>query len=236
MALAIGGTLAVLFAACAQPLGADPSGSATAVQTARRTQNVPSRAPGPTLGQSQPPLDQPSMRPPTFSPPSPTLPPDPELLALIPESVAGVKLDRISGRASDIGEGGDMCFIVCPGELQETARNAGADPADVTFAIGYAEIEPDGGVVIRAYRFPGAESDLIDAWLEASGSSELFARTQITVEGRAVSLLQHAFGGVDETIYAFVKGKVLCLVVGLPVPLDPKKPTGIAAEALSLMT
>lgn len=211
-----------------------PSPGTAAVPTPRRTQNVPSRAPLPSVQPFPTFADPPTFPPETLATPRPTNPQDAALLALIPPTIGGHDLNRYTGRASDIGEGGDSCFAICPGELQDTARQAGADPEDVTWALGYAQLSSSTAVLVRAYRVPGATSSILQAWA-AVVLRDSYDTHRITIAGRRVTLVQGLFPGMNETVYAVVQDDVLFLVAEYPSPADPEHPSDLVAAAFSLL-
>ena len=209
-------------------VGALPSPSA------QRTQNVPSRGPLPSMVVVTLPPSTSSPEPRTT--PNPTAVVDPKLLAMLPMSIAGHAIETFSGRASDWPGGTDMCGAFCPGELQATAKAAGADPDDVTWAVAYGDFDGEGAVLIKAIRVPGAESDLIDAWVSAATYLIFPEPTEIEVDGRPVTVIhQPSFGDTVPPVYAVVRGNVLFIVQAGPAPADPLEPDGLTLEAITLL-
>jgi hypothetical protein len=223
--------LVLLVAACFAPGEASP----TAV-TAQRTQNVPSRGPLPTAQPFRT-LDAFTFPPATAAgaTPSPSAPPDPALVALVPSKIAGQPLQVISGRASDWGETGDMCGAFCPGEIQKAARTAGADPAKATWAAGYVRLASSAGVFIRAIRLPGATSSVVKAWIAAMPTAEFLVPSEVMVAGRRATLLREPLPSPSQALYITLVGDVAFSVVEAPGPAHPEKPSDLVIEAFSLL-
>jgi len=125
-------TPAVIVAASPSP---DPSPTLTAVATASPT-------PGAVLTAS-----------PTATPAAA------DLEAMLPVELDGIPLLRSSLSASDFPASGDMCLNICPGEPQDLAAALGVDIDSVDLAIAYTDVDEPPGVLIVAFRFPGARTE-----------------------------------------------------------------------------
>lgn len=153
---------------------------------------------------------------------------------MLPDSISGHELQRFSGTAVDVGTGGDVCMIFCPGELHSVAEYADVPVAEVTWAVAFMTTEREA-IVLRAIDLPGAREDRVDAWLKMLATSgDSWSSAQRTIEGRTVTVavapLRSESDGVQ---YIVAVGDVLFVFAGQPAAqrVEDEPPQGIL-EAL----
>jgi hypothetical protein len=111
---------------------------------------------------------------------------EPSLEQLLPTSLDGRPLEAfvMPGEAFP-ASGGDVCAIVCPGELQAMAAELDADIRDVRLAFGQLQGSPE--LAILAFEFPGAPTEDLMALREKLGVYDSsYERTELTVDGKRV--------------------------------------------------
>ena len=100
--------------------------------------------------------------------------------------------------------GGDVCSIMCPGELQAMAAELDADIRDVRLALGQLQGSPE--LAIIAFEFPGAQTDDLMAIREKLGAYDSsYERTELTVDGKRVLRFRDTFGDdpvIEQWLYA----------------------------------
>jgi hypothetical protein len=132
-----------------------------------------------------------------------------DLEALIPETVGGVALQRLSMRGDEfVGSGGASA------EAQEFLRSLGVANDDVSVAVGFgATPDGSGGVAIFAFRAEGADSSrLLQAMqsaIDAESASPLEWET-VTVGGKEVQ--RAADPEQQGQTYLYVTGDLLVFV------------------------
>ena len=133
---------------------------------------------------------------------------EPPLEQLLPASLAGRPLETMvmPGEAFP-ASGGDVCSILCPGELQAMAAELDADITDVRIAFGGLREKPE--LAIIAFEFPGVSNDDLLALREKLGVYDsTYERTELTIEGKPV--LRYVDRAHEQWVYA--KDGVLYLI------------------------
>lgn len=132
-----------------------------------------------------------------------------DLEALIPDTVGGVTLQKLSMRGDEfVGSGGASA------EAQEFLRSLGVANDDVSVAVGFgAAPDGSGGAAIFAFRAEGADSSRLlqamQAAIDAESDSPLEWET-VTVGGKEV---QRASDPEQEgQTYLYVTGDLLVFV------------------------
>ena len=75
-----------------------------------------------------------------------------DLEALIPDTVGGVALQKLSMRGNEFANSGSASA-----EAEDFLRNLGVSPDDVSVAIGFGVGGQDGGVAVFVFRAEGAD-------------------------------------------------------------------------------
>lgn len=239
----VAGALGFVFAACIAGPPGSALPSASAVVTGAAPRSSPTLNPNQVAAQGRSPrptaTSLPTATPLSTARPSPS-PYAPDLEALIPAELRGVPLLRWSAPASAFPEGGDMCSIVCPGELPALAKTLGVETSQIDVAVGYAD-EHDANapkVVIAAYRVAGVATDrLVEARLTSLQREDMpRMAAEMHVGGKSVTWANYSFlpspGSME---YLYATGDVLFRIIdgvdlkpGVSVPAD----TSLAVEGL----
>jgi hypothetical protein len=155
----------------------------------------------------------------------------PKLEALLPATLEGRPTLRYSFPGASVGETGDMCSMVCPGEPHRFAKELGVDVERVDLAVAYLEQPP--GIAIVAMRVGGVAADrLVEARINSSGRSPnpFFARQQLTIGGKSVTWVRVGpFDSALDVELLYAKDDVLYIV--RPAPLSGEAPDPIVEEA-----
>jgi hypothetical protein len=154
--------------------------------------------------------------------PSPSVPASPgteaslpsgavDLEALIPDTVGGVALQKLSMRGDEFADSENGQGSA---EAEEFVRNLGVSPDDVSVAIGFG-VEPDSGsgVAVFVFRARGADSSRLMQGFKDATDAERDTPLQweaATVGGKQV---QRATDPEQENrVYLYVSGDVLVFV------------------------
>jgi hypothetical protein len=155
---------------------------------------------------------------------------DPELEAQLPESVRGIRLERISMPLSQVAGGTDVCFLMCPDEPSRLAYASGLRLEKLTYAVAF-DPSAELGVVVSAVRFPGIETArLIDIRLAAGAHSgaRMPEPTVIMIGSRTLLWVTYGpFHTPYDNEYLYAAGDVLFMISGWP-PEDGEAPIDVA--------
>jgi hypothetical protein len=155
----------------------------------------------------------------------------PKLEALLPATLAGRPTLRYSFPGASVGETGDMCSMVCPGEPHRFAKELGVGVEKVDLAVAYLEQPPGIGIV--AMHVAGVAADrLVEARISSSGreSQPFFARQDLTIGGKAVTWVRVGpFDSALDVELLYAKDDVLYIV--RPAPPSGEAPDPIVEEA-----
>lgn len=160
---------------------------------------------------------------------------EPKLEAVLPAELGGRATTRFSFPGAAVGEAGDMCSIVCPGEPHRLARQLGVDVDGVDVAVAYIDVAP--GVVIVAMRVEGADAaGLVEARIASSGRSPnpFAARQPMTIGGKDATWIRiGAFDSITDTELLYAHADVLYIV--RPAPLEGAEPNALVVEAFAAL-
>jgi len=170
--MAAGLGLAVAVAACS----VDPSASGRSpaptlnpnqLEALRRSAGVtPTPDPVATSGPAASP--GPTVAPPVTPGPIPF---DPALEAMLPASVRSVAMTRFSAPAAQFDIGGDMCWVLCPGEPSRLSELSGVAVDDMVVAFAFPDPATTLRVGVLAIRLPGVATDeLVDIRIREGGT------------------------------------------------------------------
>jgi hypothetical protein len=158
-----------------------------------------------------------------------------KLEELLPAKLGGRDTIRYSFPGAAVGETGDMCSLVCPGEPHRFAKELGIGVDQVSIAAAYLEQPP--WIAIVAMRVAGnAEDRLIDARIKSSGrqSGPFFARTELTIGGKTVTWVRVGpFDSALDVELLYAHDDVLYIV--RPAPLDGAAPAPVVVEAFEAL-
>ena len=163
---------------------------------------------GASASPSASPTAQPSV--PAASGAEPSLPSDAaDLEALIPDTVGGVTLQKLSMRGNEFANSGSASA-----EAEEFLRNLGVSPDDVSVAIGFG-ISPDsgGGAAVFVFRAEGADSGrLLQTFKDATDAERETPLDweSVTVGGKQVERATDP--EQDSRVYLYVTGDLLVFV------------------------
>jgi hypothetical protein len=158
----------------------------------------PSASPTPTVAAPSPSLAEPSL-------PSGAS----DLEALIPDSVGGVALQKLSMRGNEFANSGSASA-----EAEEFLRNLGVSPDDVSVAIGFG-IAPDsgGGVAVFAFRAEGADSGRLMQTFKDATDAERDTPLEWETANVGGKQVERATDPEQENqVYLYVNGDVLVFV------------------------
>jgi cyclophilin family peptidyl-prolyl cis-trans isomerase len=161
-------------------------------------------------------------------PPEPEGPPpstgeaggDPALLARVPESVAGLALERFSATGAELLAGQDLGGPA--GELVVLLESVGGSVAGFSVASGQVPVE-GGFVGILAVRLEGVDAALLVEGLPGAllGFEGTGVAASATIGGRDVTVLEPAPDApVAERLHLVVDGDVLWIVLAPESHLD----------------
>jgi hypothetical protein len=171
-------------------------------------------------------------------PPQPTSSPyAPDLEAILPSTVRGVLLQHYSAPASLYDVGGDICFLLCPGEPSRLANAAGVPVQALTVGVAFPPQNASLRVAVIAIRFDGldAKRSPVDVRIKAGGHVASAAEaglvpttTPLKVGSRAVSWVTWPpFYQPEQGEYLLASGNVLFIVAGLPPAKDGTVPDDV---------
>jgi lipoprotein-anchoring transpeptidase ErfK/SrfK len=171
-------------------------------------------------------------------PPGPTPSPfAPDLEAMLPSAIDGVPLQRFSAPASLYDTGGDMCFLLCPGEPTRLAKAAGVPVEKVTVGVAFPPRDSTIRAGVIAIRFDGIDPKRspVDVRIKAGGHTTpysvdgLVARTMpLKMGSRTVTWVTWpAFYQPEQGEYLLSSGDVLFIVAGMPPGKDGKVPDDV---------
>jgi hypothetical protein len=108
----------------------------------------------------------------------------PPLEKIFPTTLGGKPVTAAAIQAAAVGTGGDVCFLVCPGEPQALAKALGVDIDQVDLAVGGSA---DGILGFSAFRIVDAgEPDLVAARIATLNGGAGANRTELEIGGKAV--------------------------------------------------
>jgi hypothetical protein len=153
----------------------------------------------------------------------------------LPAKLDGRDTIRYGFPGAAVGETGDMCSLVCPGEPHRLAKELGVGVDQVNIAVVYLDQPP--WIAIVAMRVAGAAEDrLIEARITSSGrqSGPFFARTELTIGGKAVTWVRVGpFDSPLDVELLYAHDDVLYIV--RPAPLDGVAPAPLLVEAFEAL-
>jgi len=141
---------------------------------------------------------------------APSLPSGAEdLEALIPDTIGGVALQKLSMRGNEFANSGSASA-----EAEEFLRTLGVSPDDVSVAIGFGLSSDTGsGVAVFVFRAQGAESDrLLQAFKDATDAEREtpLEWESVNVGGKQVERATDPEQG--NRVYLYVKDDLLAFV------------------------
>ena len=230
-------TLLVSLSACS----IDPAASGTTATSTLNPNQLEalrrSAAISPTPRTTDPIPTSTASLPPT---PMPT-PYDADLEAMLPASIRGLPLARLSAPASMYDTGGDICSVFCPGHADKLAQLSGVALADIVVAFAYPDPSNGPRVGILAIRLPGVPTgDLVGIRIREGGlvgsTSDLPADVRhLDVGGHTVTrVLYPPFYQEEQGEYLLATDDVLFVVYGDPPTASGDIPEDVrlAIEAL----
>jgi hypothetical protein len=108
---------------------------------------------------------------------------DPGPETLLPAELDGRQLRIVAMPGESFPVGGDVCSIVCPGEVQAMARALGVEVSDMRLAIGLLEDAPQ--LAIIAFEAPGVADEKLLAVRDQLGRHDPVAES-MTIDGKDV--------------------------------------------------
>lgn len=155
---------------------------------------------------------------------------------MLPASVRGVRLQRISVPLSQVAGGSDVCFLMCADEPGRLAEASVVPLEAITYAFA---MDPSAelGVAVAAIRFPGVKSSrLIDIRLAAGSHSGAHMAEPQTIKVGTRTILWVTYGPFNtpyDDEYLYASGDVLFLISGWP-PENGHAPrdVGLAVDLL----
>ena len=114
----------------------------------------------------------------------------------LPAELDGRPLPVLSMPGEAFPTGGDVCAIVCPGEVQAMARELGIEVTDMRIAFGLLEESPQ--LAIIAFEAPGAaDEDLMD--IRGKLGRHDATAERLTVDGKEVRRYVDTVAGTPTT-------------------------------------
>ena len=240
--MAAGLALAVVMAACSvDPSASGPSAAPTLnpnqLEAQRRSAHVtPTPDPVATSGPAASP--GPTTAPPVTPGPIPF---DPALEAMLPASVRGVAMTRFSAPAAQFDTGGDICWVLCPGEPSRLSELSGVAVEDMTVAFAFPDQVTELPVGVLAIRLPGVATDeLVDIRIREGGT--VGSRSDLPADVRPLEVGPHdvtrvlypPFYREEQGEYLLATDDVLFVVFGEPPTASGEIPEDVrlAIEAL----
>jgi hypothetical protein len=155
---------------------------------------------------------------------------DPELEAMLPAAIRGIRLEHISMPLAQVAGGTDVCFLMCADEPGRLAEASGLPLDAITYAFA---MDPSSElrVAIAALRFPGVDtSRLVEVRLAAGSHSGAHMAEPQTIEVGTRTLIWVTYGPFNnqyDNEYLYASGEVLFLISGLP-PENGEAPRDVA--------
>jgi len=132
-----------------------------------------------------------------------------DLEALIPDTIGGVALQKLSMRGNEFANSGGASA-----EAEEFLRTLGVSPEDVSVAIGFGlSTETDSGVAVFVFRAEGADSGrLLQAFKDATDAEREtpLEWESVTIGGKQVE--RAADPEQNNRVYLYVKDDLLAFV------------------------
>jgi len=158
----------------------------------------------------------------------------PKLEEILPASIDGRQLERFSAPAAAFETGGDICSLICPGEMANLAKALAVEVADIDVAIAYSREAP--AVLIVAFRVAGkSPAELVEGRIAAFGSVDnpFLVRSDTTVGGKQVTIAHYRplDSSSNELLYA--KGDTLFSI--RPIPEDDATFSPAVEEAVAAL-
>jgi hypothetical protein len=132
-----------------------------------------------------------------------------DLEALIPDTVGGVALQKLSMLGNEFANSGSASA-----EAEEFLRNLGVSPEDVAVAIGFG-VAPDSGsgVAVFAFRAEGADSGrLLQTFKDATDAERETPLDWETVNVGGKQVERATDPEQNNSVYLYVNGDVLVFV------------------------
>lgn len=176
-------------------------------------------------------------------PPAPTPSPfAPDLEAMLPAAIGGAALLRFSAPAALYDTGGDICFLLCPGEPTRLAKAADVPLDKVTVAVAFPPRDSSLRTGVIAIRFDGldARRSPVDVRLKAGGhvyspsqDAGLVPKTTVLKLGsRTVTWVTWPpFYNATQGEYLLSSGDILFIVIGTP----PDKAGNVPADVRAMV-
>jgi hypothetical protein len=109
----------------------------------------------------------------------------PQLDAIFPATLGGKPVTAFAIQAAAVGTGGDVCYLVCPGEPQALAKALGVGIDQIDLAAGGSA---DGILGFSAFRIVDAvEPDLVAARIAILNGGAAATRTELEFGGKTVT-------------------------------------------------
>jgi len=159
---------------------------------------------------------------------------DPKLEEILPASIGGRQLERYSAPAAAFETGGDMCSLICPGEMSNLAKALGVDVADIDVAIAYSREAP--AVLIIAFRVAGkSPAELVEGRIDAFASIDnpFLVRGDATVGGKQVTIAHYRPLDTSSNELLYAKGDTLFSI--RPIPEDDTTFSSAVEEAVAAL-
>ena len=132
-----------------------------------------------------------------------------DLEALIPDTIGGVALQKLSMRGNAFANSGGASA-----EAEEFLRTLGVSPEDVSVAIGFGlSTDTDSGVAVFVFRAEGADSDrLLQAFKDATDAEREtpLEWESVNIGGKQVE--RAADPEQNNRVYLYVKDDLLAFV------------------------
>lgn len=204
------------------------------------TPSPPSSSPAPSMLPAPTPSPLPRPSPRSTAPASPA-PFDAALEAMLPDSLDGIPLTKMSAPITN-AMGGDICTLLCPNEPKRLSAASGVPVEDISMAIAVGGDGPGIRFLITAIRFPGLEtSRLIPMRFEAGGHSAGDGEpwpaetTNVRVGSRTIVWATYPpwYNAFDNE-YLYAHGDILFLISGLPPTKGGHAPEDVALAVKAL--
>jgi hypothetical protein len=130
-----------------------------------------------------------------------------DLEALIPDTVGGVTLQKLSMRGNEFANSGSASA-----EAEDFLRNLGVSPDNVAVAIGFG-VGADGGVAVFVFRAEGADSGrLLQTFKDATDAERETPLDWESVNIGGKQVERATDPEQDNKVYLYVNGDLLAFV------------------------
>jgi hypothetical protein len=164
---------------------------------------------------------------------------DPELEAILPNSIDAITVTKMSAPAANFTAQGDMCVVFCSHAPELFLESMPAGGRAATAAMGFLEKPRISAVIVVAIRVPSVRTaDLIPAWVRAmrmvvTGQAadeprQDFESINATIAGKHVTIVDaanaHVFelGSAEGVEYLRARDDVLFVVLYEAASTDPE--------------